>query len=117
MPDMPTRKELIARYKQQRPEAGVYRIVNARAGKALLGSSVNLPSVRNKLQFARSTGSTGTLDHCLREDFLRDGADAFSVEVLDVLAIEPEMTDQQIADDLAALEQLWRERLDPATLY
>lgn len=117
MPDAPSRKELIARFKQTRPEAGVFRIVNGRTGKALLGASTNLASERNKLQFAKSTGSSGTLDHRLRADFQRFGAEAFSVEVLDVLEITPEMTEAQIRADLAALEQLWRERLDPALLY
>ncbi len=117
MTDKPSRKELIAQYRQTRPEAGVYRILNARTGKGLLASSTNLASERNKLEFARSTGSPGALDHRLRADVARLGADAFTVEVLDILEIRPEMTDREIRDDLEALEQLWRERLGPEVLY
>ncbi len=117
MPDTPTRKQLIAQFKQNRPEAGVYRIVNSRTGKALLGASTNLASVRNKIEFAKSTGSLGTLDHRLRPDVQRFGIEVLSVEVLDVLESKPEMTDADNLADLAVLEQLWRERLDAATLY
>ena len=117
MDDKSRRKELVDNYKRTPPEAGVFRIVNRETGRALLGSSPNLPSVRNKVDFARSTGSAGALDRRLRDDFCRLGPDAFSVEVLDLLEVTPEMTEAQIRDDLAALEELWRERLDPAQLY
>ena len=37
--DKAQRKELMTRYRQTRPEAGVYRIVNERSNRVLLGSS------------------------------------------------------------------------------
>lgn len=117
MDDKSRRRELLDSYKRTPPEAGVYRIVNRVSGRGLLGSSPNLPSVRNKVDFARSTGLDGALDRRLREDFRRLGPDTFSVEVIDLLEVTPEMTEAQIRDDLAALEQLWRERMDPALLY
>ncbi len=111
------RKELLAQYRQTHPEAGVYLIVNARTGKALLGSSPNLPSIRAKLEFARSTGSVGVLDRRLRADVAQFGLEAFSLEVLETLETRPEMSPAVIQKDLAALEELWREKLDPAQLY
>jgi hypothetical protein len=39
------------------------------------------------------------------------------LEVLEVLETKPEMTPAEIRDDLATLEALWREKLDPALLY
>lgn len=117
MSDKARRKELVAQYKQNHPEAGVYRIVNRRNGKVLLGSAPNLASVRNKLEFARSTNSPGALDMKLRKDIAEHGLDAFELEILDVLETPPEMTSAEIRDDLAALEDLWREQQDQALLY
>jgi hypothetical protein len=111
------RKELRAHYKRSHPEAGVYRIINSQNNKALLGSTPNLASIRNKLTFAASTNTASALDRRLREDFRECGAAAFSLEILDVLDITPEMTQADILEDLATLEQLWREKLDPSLLY
>lgn len=117
MSEQSRRKELRDRYEQRRPEAGVYRIVNRRNNKALLGSSPDLTSVRNKLEFARATNSPSALDYRLKDDIRQDGIDAFALEVLEVLPIKPEMTPAQIREELAALEALWRETLDPTLLY
>jgi hypothetical protein len=117
MTDQARRKALREHYEQTPAEAGVYRIVNRVTGKALLGATPNLPSMRNKLDFAHSTGSTGVFDYRLRADVLQYGVAAFELEVLETLDVKPEMTPAQIRADLAALEDLWREQLDPATLY
>ena len=117
MDDKARRKALQTHYKQTHPEAGVYRILNTRTNKGLLGSTANLASTRNRLAFARSTNSMGALDHRLRSDIAQFGIDAFEFEVLDVLPITPEMTAAQIRAELVTLEALWREKLDPAFLY
>ena len=117
MDDKTRRKELLTHYKQTHPEAGVYRIVNIRTNKALLGSTPNLASIRNRLDFARSTNARGGLDYRLRADIAQFGIDAFVFEVLDVLPTKPEMTAGEIRAELATLEALWREKLDPALLY
>jgi hypothetical protein len=84
----------------------------------LLGSAMNLPSVQAKLEFARTTGTPGALDHRLKRDVAEYGLEAFSFEVLEVLDVTPEMTQTQIRQDLDALEGLWRERLsDHSLLY
>lgn len=119
MSDKARRKQLTADYKLQHPDAGVFRVTNTVTGRVLLGSSLNLNSVRSKLEFARSTSSPGALsalDHRLANDVRQYGLDAFELEILEVLDTKPEMTQAEIRDDLATLEALWREKLDPATL-
>lgn len=111
------RRQLTAEYKQTHPEAGVYRIVNSQSGKAFLGSAANLQSVRSKMEFARATGTTGGLDHRLTKDVRQLGIEAFTLEILEVLETGPKMTSAEIRADLATLEALWREKLDPSTLY
>lgn len=117
MSDISRRKELQAEYQQAQPEAGVYRLVNSQNNKALLGSTANLASVRNRLAFAQSTKTPGALDQRLNADIRRFGIDAFSLEVLETLAPTAEMSAAEIRADLAVLEALWREKLDPALLY
>jgi len=117
MNEQARRKELRAQYKQTHPEAGVYRILNSRNNKALLGSTPNLASIRNRLEFAKSTNMPGALDLRLSKDIRQFGIDAFSLEVLEVLETRPEMTQAEIREDLATLEELWREKLDPSLLY
>ncbi len=117
MTDRSRRKELVSEYKQTRREAGVYRVVNTQTGKSLLGSSLNLESVRSKMEFARKTGSSGVLGYQLKSDIERLGIDAFELEILEVLEIQPEMSDAQVRSDLTALEQLWRERYAAEVVY
>lgn len=117
MSEQNRRKELVRQYQQTPPEAGVYRIINSQNNKVLLGSTTNLASLRNKLAFTRSTNLPGALDLRLSKDIRQFGIEAFSLEVLEVLDITPEMTPAQIRADLATLEALWREKLDPALLY
>lgn len=117
MADKTRRKELVARYRQRKTEAGVYRIVNCTNGKSLLGSTTDLASMGNKMAFAQTTGTPGALGLELRDDARAHGMGAFSLEILEVLDVTPEMSANGIRSDLAALEALWREKYDPALLY
>jgi len=83
----------------------------------LLGSTANLAGLRNRVEFAKSTGSPAAFDLRLSADIERFGLAAFSVEVLDVLDVTPEMTAEEVRADLATLEDLWRERIDPELRY
>jgi hypothetical protein len=117
MNDKAHRRELKERYQQQAPEAGVYLIRGTRTNRVLLGASPNLASMRGKLDFARATGSISVLDRRLHDDARRHGSETFELEIIDRLDTTPTMTTAAIRTDLATLEQLWRDRLDPATLY
>lgn len=117
MRDRARRRELTTEYRQNPPQAGVYRFVNRLTGKVLLGSAVNLASVQSKVDFARATKSTGGLDHRLEKEIREHGIDVFTLEILDTLEITPEMSQAEVRAELATLEALWRERQDPALLY
>ncbi len=117
MTDRARRKELTEQYRQTIPEAGVYLIRNIGSGMALLGSTVDLGSLRNKLEFARTTNMPSVLDGRMARYIAQFGIGALSLEVLDVVDVTPEMTDGQVRNDLATLESLWLEKLGPSTLY
>lgn len=105
------RKELKAQYKQSKPDAGVYRIINNKTGKYFMDSCLDTKGECNKFEFVKKTNSYtfmhGKLSNAIREQ----GFDNFSFEVLELLDIKPEMTDDEIKEDLKTLEEIWRDKL------
>jgi len=117
MSEQQRRKDLVAEYQRNGPEAGVWRIVDGVTGKALIGTSTNLSGTKNRFEFAQSTNTIGGLDHRLHADAKEHGFAAFRVEVVEVLERRPEATEDEVRADLAALEALVREGIDPDLLY
>lgn len=117
MDERTRRRALRDAYRAQRREAAVYLLRNTVTGRGLLGSTVDLASLRNRLEFARATATPSALDLRLADDARRYGVEAFELEVVEPLEVAPTMTEADVRADLAALEQLCRERLDPSTLY
>jgi hypothetical protein len=117
MTSLDRRKELRAQYEQRPREAGVYALRNRVTGRVLISSSLDLGSVRNKLEFARATNSPSALDGRLTAEVRECGIDAFVLDVLDVLEVKPEATPAEVQSDLSALEDLWREKLADTPQY
>jgi hypothetical protein len=117
MSEQSRRKELKGAYRERTRQAGVYRIVNTKTGRYLLASSAYLEKIPNKLAFARSTGNIGVLDLRLKPDVIAHGIDAFEIEMLEEFEPEQTATEAEVRGDLAVLESLWKERLDPALAY
>lgn len=111
------RRELKAEYRETPREAGVYRIRNSAKERSLIGTTTNLPGMRNRFEFGKSMGSASTLDGRLAPDIKADGWDAFSFEVLETITPLSTMTPEALQRDLAALEELWREKLGAEALY
>ena len=109
MREKASRKELAAGYKATRPEAGVYRIVNTRTGRSLIGSTQNLAGMQNRFAFARATNSASALDLRLVADIREFGLAAFTIEVLESVEVKAE-TAAGLEEELATLLELWRER-------
>lgn len=107
---MATRAELKRAYKETPKRAGVFQIKNAKSGRVLLGSSKNLhgPLNRHKFQLAGGLHPNALL----QEEWNRDGADAFSFEVLEEVKVTDD-PDFSLDDALAALEEAWVARLQP----
>lgn len=115
--DANRRKDLKQQYRENLPQAGVFRIVNSATGKALLGSAANLKGAANRLAFAKSTGSLSALHPSLRRDLGEQGVAGLTFEILDTLEPEPGATPADVASELATLEALWREKLGADALY
>jgi hypothetical protein len=103
------RKDLIRKYKENPPPAGVYRIRNAVNGMSVVGTSPNLPGMLNRQRFQLEHGS-----HPLRElqsDWNALGPEAFIFETLDQLEPSSE-AGYDPSEDLRVLVQMWLDKLE-----
>lgn len=102
------RKELVRQYKETARPAGVYRVRHVPSGRTLLGSSRDAPAMLNRIRAQLRMRSHP--NRALQADWESDGPDAFLFEVVDLLPPSSD-PDDDLTDDLAMLEELWRERL------
>jgi hypothetical protein len=95
-------------YKETPRPAGIFAVRNVPEDKMLVGQSPDLPGMLNRQRFQLEMGSHP--DRELQADWNRLGAEAFVFEVLDELDV-PSDPGYQASDDLAALRDVWLERL------
>jgi hypothetical protein len=104
------KKALKREYKETARPMGVYQIRNTTNGKVLIGTSTDLPSILNRRRVELRVGSHRNRE--LQSDWNALGAEAFEIGILDTLP-PSEQPGYDPADDLAALEGLWLEKLRP----
>ncbi len=112
---MSDRRALSKDYKERRQVGGVYTITNTTNGRYLIGYAANLAGMRNRFQFAVTTGSA--VDPRLRADWQTLGAQAFQLDILEELERGPEQSEAAFLNDLQALQELRRTDLDPTLSY
>ena len=112
---MDRRREISKAYKERRRRGCVYAITNTQNGRYLIGHAADVASVRNRFQFAITTGSA--VDPRLRQDWDAFGPAAFTLDVLEELEQGPEQSQAEFLDDLKTLEQLRRVALDASKAY
>ncbi|HEY2321221.1 MAG TPA: GIY-YIG nuclease family protein [Thermoanaerobaculia bacterium] len=105
------RKEAVRQYKETPRTMGVLVIRNKTTGKALVGSSTDIPARLNRHRAALQFGKHPNQE--LQNDWNTLGAEAFEFTVLDTLKPSEEKTSDP-SDDLAVLEAMWREKLSAA---
>jgi hypothetical protein len=97
-------------YKGFTVRMGVYAIRHLGTGRTLLSWSRHLQAALNRHRFSLDTGSHRNAE--LQAEWRREGAAAFTFEVVDELAADPKQpATYDYGDDLASLAQLWRDRL------
>jgi hypothetical protein len=105
-----SKSDLKRAYKDNPPPAGIFQVSNAVNGKVFLGKGMNVRGILNSQQAQLQFGSHRNRD--LQQDYNQFGAEKFVFEVVDQL--DPsEKTPHQMQEDLAALEELWLEKLRP----
>ena len=107
---MDRRAELKQAYKDHPPLAGVYQIKNLANGKIFIGGRMNVEGALNSHRFQLKVGSHR--NNALQQDWNAYGAEQFSFEILDTLKPDDD-PNRNLREDVAALEELWREKLQP----
>lgn len=102
------RKARIREYKEASQPAGIYRVRNTVTRKSLVGSSVNLPGILNRLRFQLANGSHPDAE--LQADWQQLGPEAFEFDVLDRLEPRDELS-YDPTNDLGVLKAMWLEKL------
>src|SRR5437868_9380950 len=104
------RKAAIREYKASRRPMGVYRVRNRVTGRAVVGSSTDLPAILNRHRAQLRLGAHP--NPTLQQDWKDLGPETFEFDVLDTLQV-PDRPDYDPTEDLRVLEALWREKLSP----
>ena len=105
---MSANKLLKRQYQDVASRAGVYCIGNLLTGRALVAGSMNVEGALNRHRFELRMGRHRNAT--LAQDWKAQGEASFRFEVLDLVKAEPH-PDFDLARELAALVELWREEL------
>ena len=104
------KKELKEQYKLTPTPMGIYQIRNLANGKVFVGAALNLPGILTSNRLQLSSG--GHPNKRLQAEWNEFGGEGFAFEVLDELAAT-EGAGYDYRADLAFLEELWLEKLQP----
>lgn len=105
------RKALVAHYKETRPDAGVYRIINTIIGSYHLDWDTDIKTIAGKMDFARTTGIYGVFPLSLAAEMQRDGFQHYSLEILEQVPVKAETSAEELKEELMLLAELWQEKL------
>lgn len=97
-------------YKENPPPAGIYQITNTVSGKIFIGKGINVRGILNSQQAQLKFGSHQ--NSVLQADWNQYGEGEFLFDVVDQLDTANK-SPQEIREDLAMLEELWLEKLQP----
>lgn len=102
------KKDLKREYLETARPMGVFQIRSLKNEKVFVGSSLNLDGILNRHKFALAAGSHQS--KALQADWNEFGAENFAFEILEELEPRAGLDDKR---ELAFLENLWLEKLEP----
>ncbi len=106
----PEQKALKQHYRETPRPTGIFQIRNLTNEKVFVSKSADLTGSLNRHRFELQMGSHQ--NHALQNDWNEHGATHFAFEILDELAPRDAAPDE-LKNDLAALETIWLEQLQP----
>ncbi|MBN9659782.1 MAG: GIY-YIG nuclease family protein [Acidobacteria bacterium] len=106
------RKEINRKYKERKPNMGIFAVRCAASGQVWVGSTRNLDAAKNSHWFALGHGSHR--DRSLQEAWTAAGPAAFCYEVLEKL--DEDLLPLAVADALKEKRRLWVEQLGAQVL-
>jgi hypothetical protein len=112
MTDRHQRRADRVRLRASAPDAGVVAVRHLLTGRVAVVATENLDGLRNRVDFARQTGTFSALpDPRVAADARDHGMDGVELEILERLTVEPGSAQDNLRVDLETLAALWRERL------
>jgi hypothetical protein len=109
---METRKEIIRKYKEAKPDQGAFAIRCTSTGQVWVGASRNLYAARNGSWFALRAG--GCHQKSLQAEWNAHGEAAFEFSVLEKL--DEDVADMAVNDLLKEKKSHWAARLGAQTI-
>ncbi|MFH0734011.1 MAG: GIY-YIG nuclease family protein [bacterium] len=104
------KNELKKKYKETLTPMGVYKIENKINKKIFIGSSLNITARFNRHQMELKFGSEDIKE--LLDDYNKYGLENFEFRIVDLLKRKDDPT-YNYRKDLAELENMWLEELQP----
>lgn len=98
------KKEAARKFKERKPDAGIYEIASTATGRLWVGPSRNLEASRNSLSLALRQG--GHRNRALQAEFETHGASALRFQVLE--RFDPELSPLLLGDAFKARMTHWR---------
>ena len=105
------KKELKEKYKQIKPEMGVFAYKCLPTGKVYIGAGQNIKADINSITFQLKTGKY-PVNKRLEDDWNEYGENAFEITVLEILEYDKENPKTDYKDDLRVLRDIWSEKCD-----
>ena len=106
---MERKKELKEKYKQMKPEMGIFLIKEKKSGKYHIEGTQNLKGKMNGMLFQLKMGNNSNKK--LQEDWKLKGEENFTVEVLERLEYEDDETKIDYSQELEIMKLIWQEKL------
>lgn len=106
--DTTVRKVLKDAYKDKALIGGVYCIACSGNHRTWIKSTRNMAGQQNK--FAFSTSINSCPEPGMRSEWVQYGAHSFSFTVLETLVKKETQTEQEFADDIGVLLEMWMEK-------
>lgn len=108
--DKAKRKELVAKYKEMKPDMGVYIVYSKVDSKYYIQATDDLKGTLNSTKFKLKFGGNHPCRE-LQKAWEKYGEENFEIEILEKLPYDKDETKQDYSDDLALLQMIWEEKL------
>ncbi|MBU5308310.1 GIY-YIG nuclease family protein [Clostridioides mangenotii] len=110
MIDKKRKKELLLKYKEMKPDMGVYMIKSLNTGKVYLGYDKDLKGTLNSERFKLNAG--GHKNKVLQKEWTKVTEKGFEIKVLEVLEYDKDESKTDYTEDLKALRDMWKDKYD-----
>lgn len=106
---MNSKKELKEKYKNTRPEMGVFKIESRMSGSCYLYSCQDMNALMNRYRFQLGMGSHP--NRALQNEWNEQGGGNFYFEILERLEYDKDESKSDYSEDLGLLHLIWAEKL------